>query len=869
MIKEKRNNRQGKIIGIIVLFVFLSLILPFESTMADQSFSDSLAEAILVDPSYLVSSSYSDTDDYGNKQATILSSLGTMNATHGNNFILLSTGIAGARPMTSDAENPGSERGEWFKGGKYPRNNWPRIYDRATLSMDLTVPDDMYYIYYDIQFYSTEFPDYVGSNYNDKITVTVESPSKGESSYVIDVNNGHFVLDSNSISGTGFDIFAQDGNPDDYSEEVDIVDTTPRSSSADAGATALHTEGGHEVSPNEQITVTFEITDEYDNQFDSSVFIDNLMFAEYARPVIEASKTVEDLNGDNVKCSDKLKYSITVSNTGIIDQLDNPGNEIEDYIPENTEYVASSATATSGVVSYDSNENKIYWNGAIPGDSSVLITFDVQIFGNISSDTLIANKADIYWDKDNDQLNEEYLSTDWVNVTIHNTPPVAVNDSKTIDEDTFCYIDVLSNDYDPFGLSFRICNYTSPSHGTLSLKNDGRFMYHPESNFHGMDSFEYCIIHSLADDEDNLTDEMDTATVKITVLPINDPPVMEDIPGQKISSGQTFDVIDLDEYVSDPDNTDEELSWSIESAKTLWIEISTNEEVETNVTDWIQIDNRTATITYPDDESAWGKPEPSEDYKPGINDSLFVFQPEFSVEDPEGLSNSKGSVGKFILESIFEPPSSVSESFSDDSSGERASELYRGRQWFSTGFDGVGCNFEVSDSFSFNTAKSFKTKIRLDGTPLYWYYNLSCLQSDLTAWEIWFYSGKTNEYSDVILDFKNIAENSIAKIKLDYDDVGEKPFKWIPRIQYWDGTNWLILENYLDDGWYKLRLERNDSKTDYFLFTDGQDNPSHASITLNNPFSDLSQVVWYSSKNAIVCPLFFWDDHTLELEPSS
>ena len=117
----------------------------------------------------------------------------------------------------------------------------------------------MHYLYYDVQFLSAEYPEYVGTQYNDKLTVTVDSPSEGTSEYFFDVNSGYFVLDSNDITGTGFDIFAQSGYPSD----VDWVDTTPRNPGADAGASALIQIGGaaHPVSPNEQITVTFNIKD--------------------------------------------------------------------------------------------------------------------------------------------------------------------------------------------------------------------------------------------------------------------------------------------------------------------------------------------------------------------------------------------------------------------------------------------------------------------------------------------------------------------------------------------------------------------------------------------------------------------------------
>ena len=556
MNKIKTRRKKGIIIGLIIVFSFVALILTSSSITAESSFSDSLAESILSDPSYLLSSSYSDTDSSGNRQADILSSMGIMNATNGDSFVLLSTGIAGAYPMTSNAENPGTERGEWFEGGQYPRDYRPYIYDRATLTMDVLVPEDMNYVYYDTQFFSTEYPDYVGSYYNDEFTVTLDSPSKGTSTYVVDVNSGHFVLDAHSLSGTGFDLFATDGNPDGY-DEVDQVDTTPRADASDAGATALHTAGGHPVSPGERVTITFEIKDEWDNQFDSTAFIDNLMFAQYARPVIEASKTVEEIEVETDPCHNYLKYTLTISNIGVITQSDNHGDEIQDPLPEHTAYVPNSATSTSGYVSFDPENNKIEWNGEVPGDSSVVITFKVQVEDFESTDNLlISNQAGVYWDKNNDGKNEEYLSTNWAN---------------------------------------------------------------------------------------------------ITVQPANLPPVVTNIPGQTICSGENFTVINLDEYVEDPDNTDEELSWEVHNARTLWRNKLTGRIEASEYLDWVEINDRTATISFPEDESEWGKPEPAEDYEPVIEGASFVFKPQFNVIDPCGLISFTSSAGNFTFYQSLSP----------------------------------------------------------------------------------------------------------------------------------------------------------------------------------------------------------------------
>jgi len=390
----------GMVIAIGLLLSAISIVFPSEKVNAGTYDGEDLALAILANQSTLLSSTYTDRDSYGHRQATVLSSLGIMSPTDGPTFALFSTGIAGDTPATTNEQNPGDERGSWFAGGK---NGYPR--DDATLTMNLQVPAYMHYIYYDVQFFSTEYPEWIGTQYNDKLTVTVHSPSKGTSAYIFDINSGYFVLNSNSISGTGFDIFAQSGRP----RNVDWVDTTPRTPGADAGASDLVPIGGllHPVSPHEQITVTINIHDTGDNLCDSSAFIDNLAFSGYAKTDIVARKTAQDLNGDDLECGDTIKYTVTISNTGTADQQNNPGNEFEDLIPDNATYIIGSATATSGAISYNTGENKITWNGAVSAESSVSLTFEVTVNSSLENGALISNQDGIDLDGDGDTNDDD------------------------------------------------------------------------------------------------------------------------------------------------------------------------------------------------------------------------------------------------------------------------------------------------------------------------------------------------------------------------------------------------------------------------------------------------------------------------------
>ena len=400
------------LVTIILLLVYLP-VLPGSKAEGYETYDGlDLALAILADPSTLINSSYKDTDQSGQfRQKIVLNSLGVLQPTDGDSFVLLSTGIAGSVPVTTDGLDPGSERGTWF-GEKYPGPG--DLYDRAVLKLTLRVPPGMHYISYDLQFFSMEYPDYVGTIYNDKVIVTVDSPSKGVTTYNFSVNSGDFVFESPDIPGTGFDLYSIDrytGQPVDPSGVSWVTRTPHERKYSDAGASALITRS-HPVSPNENITITFDISDEGDNQFDSAIFIDNVRFTGFALPSIKALKTWQDANGSRslLHPGDKIHYVITISNSGNMDQGDNPGDEFVDPLPNNVTFIPGSIFASSGKAEY--SNGKIIWNGEIPAKSSVLISYDVQVDPSIKETTIISNQGEVHWDSDGDNKNDAIELTD-------------------------------------------------------------------------------------------------------------------------------------------------------------------------------------------------------------------------------------------------------------------------------------------------------------------------------------------------------------------------------------------------------------------------------------------------------------------------
>lgn len=97
-----------------------------------------------------------------------------------------------------------------------------------------------------------------------------------------------------------------------------------------------------------------------------------------------------------------------------------------------------------------------------------------------------------------------------------NTPPNPQDDAVTVDEDDTVEIDVLGNDVDPDGDPLTVFISENASEGML-IAGDGTFVYSPRANFSGTDSFIYGVLDGRGGSAE--------ATVEITVVPVNDPPV--------------------------------------------------------------------------------------------------------------------------------------------------------------------------------------------------------------------------------------------------------------------------------------------------------------------------------------------------------
>ena len=126
-----------------------------------------------------------------------------------------------------------------------------------------------------------------------------------------------------------------------------------------------------------------------------------------------------------------------------------------------------------------------------------------------------------------------------------NDPPEAVDDEAETLEDEAVVVDVLANDTDADGDPIRVVSVGPAGHGATTMAPH-RVRYSPDPNWHGTDRFVYTIA-----DPDGLTA---TATVTMTVLPVNDAPEAAGvIPDQALEEGGAPVTVDLTPYFTDVD----------------------------------------------------------------------------------------------------------------------------------------------------------------------------------------------------------------------------------------------------------------------------------------------------------------------------
>ncbi|MDB4691971.1 Ig-like domain-containing protein, partial [Verrucomicrobia bacterium] len=130
--------------------------------------------------------------------------------------------------------------------------------------------------------------------------------------------------------------------------------------------------------------------------------------------------------------------------------------------------------------------------------------------------------------------------------------PVALDDAYTVEEDGSLTVPsgngVLANDsLGGDGGTLVVRSNTPPSNGILTLNSDGSLTYVPDPDFIGIDSFNYSIM--------DIDGTSSTATVTITIHPLNDPPVIIGAGlTREYPTGESVPVVDASLDIGDVDD---------------------------------------------------------------------------------------------------------------------------------------------------------------------------------------------------------------------------------------------------------------------------------------------------------------------------
>ena len=177
--------------------------------------------------------------------------------------------------------------------------------------------------------------------------------------------------------------------------------------------------------------------------------------------------------------------------------------------------------SAAGVLANDTDADGDSLSAALvggPAHGSVTLNADGSF---VYTPTPLYFGTDTFTYQANDGQTNSATATVTITVNHVNHPPVANNDSYSINEDTTLNVlsatGVLANDSDVDGDPLTATVMVGPAHGSLTLNPDGSFSYTPALNYNGPDSFTY--------KPNDGTVDGNIATVNITVIAVNDPPV--------------------------------------------------------------------------------------------------------------------------------------------------------------------------------------------------------------------------------------------------------------------------------------------------------------------------------------------------------
>ena len=308
------------------------------------------------------------------------------------------------------------------------------------------------------------------------------------------------------------------------------------------------------------------------------------------------------------------------SNVVIVSVIVNPVNDLPIANPD-SKTVAENSSGVTNEISVLSNDTDIDLITNLGTQTLSIFSFDtVSAHGTISKvtnpgypDKLIYTPnlgytgTDLFTYIITDGVGSSNSTTVSIIVTNTNDSPVANPDNYTVVEDSIGtnlsnQFDILENDTDADGhVQIFILNptggFTQPAHGVINIFGSGdtaKLIYTPIANYNGPDSFTYTI------SDGQLGSINSTATVNITVTPVNDLPVgvNDNYTVDEDSINNLFDVIANDSDIDLPPQTLTITNLSAISASKGVLSISNNKIVYTPALNYNNTPSNPLTFTY-------------------------------------------------------------------------------------------------------------------------------------------------------------------------------------------------------------------------------------------------------------------------------
>jgi hypothetical protein len=264
-------------------------------------------------------------------------------------------------------------------------------------------------------------------------------------------------------------------------------------------------------------------------------------------------------------------YSFTSSQAAIINVYPNAVNtapvvgNIPDqlHVPEGTAF--ATITLDNYVVDSESSDSQISWSysGNVELSVSIInrvatITAPDDDWFGLETITFRATDPGGLWDED--------PAIFWMESV--NDPPVVANIPNQYLTEGDSFADINLNDYvtdDDTADEYITWTYHGETELLVTIDGGIATIDTPDSDWAGLETITF-----VAMDNWGLTDE-DLAT--FWMQEVNDAPVVADIPDEEITGGDNFTQINLDDYVSDVDHLDSQISWMTEGETDFSIEI--------------------------------------------------------------------------------------------------------------------------------------------------------------------------------------------------------------------------------------------------------------------------------------------------------